>query len=110
MSKRKVRASVLAQKMLAPEIYDMWLATDLAQEARAGQFIGVYPKDKSHLLPRPISICEVDRERGALRIVYRVAGAERRSLPPGSRGRRLCFWAFWETDFPWSREKGNGWF
>ncbi|MDE5907379.1 MAG: dihydroorotate dehydrogenase electron transfer subunit [Lachnospiraceae bacterium] len=73
--KRKVRARVLHQKMIAPDIYDMWLSTDLAKTAGAGQFIGVYPKDKAHLLPRPISICEVDREKNALRIVYRIAGA-----------------------------------
>ena len=72
--KKKVTARVLDQKMIAPDIYDMWLLTELAQDALAGQFIGVYPKDKSTLLPRPISICEVDREKSALRIVYRVAG------------------------------------
>ena len=72
--KEKVTAKVLDQKMIAPDIYDMWLLTELAENARAGQFIGVYPKDRSTLLPRPISICEVDRERSAIRIVYRVAG------------------------------------
>ena len=39
-----------------------------------GQFIGVYPHNESTLLPRPISICEADRKKGRLRIVYRVAG------------------------------------
>jgi dihydroorotate dehydrogenase electron transfer subunit len=53
----------------------MWIATDLADYAKPGQFICVYPKDKSTLLPRPISICEVDVEQKAMRIVYRVAGA-----------------------------------
>lgn len=72
--KKKVTAKVLNQKMIAPDIYDMWLGTELAENARAGQFIGIYPKDRSTLLPRPISICEVDRERPALRIVYRIAG------------------------------------
>lgn len=72
--KRKVKAGVLAQKMIASDIYDMWLSTDLAKEARAGQFIGVYPQNKANLLPRPISICEVDKEGERLRIVYRIAG------------------------------------
>lgn len=72
--KQKVTAQVLSQKAIAPGIFDMWLLTDLASEAAAGQFIGVYPKDKSTLLPRPISICEVDKEAKKLRIVYRVAG------------------------------------
>lgn len=72
--KRKETATVLSQEMIAPGIYDMWLQTELAHHASAGQFIGVYPKDKSTLLPRPISICQVDRENEKLRIVYRVAG------------------------------------
>lgn len=73
--KKKVTARVLGQKCLAEGIYDMWLKTELAASASCGQFIAVYPKDKSTLLPRPISICEVDKEKEALRIVYRVAGA-----------------------------------
>lgn len=73
-AKRKVKAKVLSQKRIAPDIYDMWLETDMAKEAKAGTFIGVYPADASLLLPRPISICEADKERGALRLVYRTAG------------------------------------
>ena len=72
--KKKVKAKVLSQKMIAPDIYDMWLSTELSKDAHAGQFIGVYPLDGAHLLPRPISICEVDREQSSLRIVYRIAG------------------------------------
>ena len=72
--KQKMTAKVLSQKEIAPGIFDMWIATGLAKEASAGQFIGVYPKDKSTLLPRPISICEVEKEENKLRIVYRVAG------------------------------------
>lgn len=74
MSKQKATAIVAEQRRIAPDIYDMWLLTDLAKDACAGQFIGVYPKDGARLLPRPISICEADREGGRLRIVYRIAG------------------------------------
>ena len=72
--KEKTMAKVLSQREIAPRIYDLWLETDLAAQARPGQFIGVYPKNAATLLPRPISICEVDGDRTALRIVYRVAG------------------------------------
>ena len=72
--KQKVTANVISQREIAANIYDMWIATDLAAEAKPGQFIGVYPKDKSTLLPRPISICEVAEDKKALRIVYRIAG------------------------------------
>ncbi|HBA49329.1 MAG TPA: dihydroorotate dehydrogenase electron transfer subunit [Lachnospiraceae bacterium] len=100
--KQKQTAHVLSQREIAPDIYDMWIETSLAAEAKPGQFVGVYPKDKSTLLPRPISICEISRktdaniaaaggekengnpaernavypaETDALRIVYRIAGA-----------------------------------
>ncbi|NBJ94254.1 dihydroorotate dehydrogenase electron transfer subunit [bacterium 1xD42-62] len=72
--KKKVRARILSQNMLTEGIYDMWLSTELAKEARAGQFIGIYTGHEAHLLPRPISICEVDREKEALRVVYRAVG------------------------------------
>lgn len=72
--KQKHTAVVASQRELAPMIYDMWIDTELAQSALPGQFICVYPRNKSTLLPRPISICEVNEERTALRIVYRIAG------------------------------------
>lgn len=72
--KQKQTAAVLSQKEAAPGIYDMWIGTDLAEQAKPGQFLCIYPKDRSTLLPRPISICEVREDRKALRIVYRVAG------------------------------------
>ncbi len=74
MQKKKLTAMVTSQKEIAPGIFDMWIATELAKGAVPGQFICLYPKDKSTLLPRPISICEADKEKELLRIVYRVAG------------------------------------
>lgn len=41
---------------------------------KPGQFVGVYPKNASRLLPRPISICGWEPEKRQLRLVYRVAG------------------------------------
>lgn len=73
--KEKQSAVVLSQQEIAPAVYDMWIETSLAEQAKPGQFLCIYPKDKSTLLPRPISICEVRGDRKALRIVYRVAGA-----------------------------------
>ncbi len=76
MSKKmKEEALVLSQRTLSEGIYDMWLKTSMAKDVRPGQFVGVYPKNKSTLLPRPISICEVDLKRSAIRLVYRVVGS-----------------------------------
>lgn len=68
-------AAVLRQEELAADIYSMWLKTEqIAAYAKPGQFLSVYCKEGSRLLPRPISICETDKEKGLLRLVYRVAG------------------------------------
>lgn len=72
--KEKTVARVVSQKEIAPGIFDMWLETKLAMSANAGQFVGVFSDDKSTLLPRPISICEVKKNENMLRLVYRVAG------------------------------------
>lgn len=72
--KKKVKAEVVFQQKIGDEIYDMWIKTELAESAKAGQFICIYPHSESTLLPRPISICETDTQKGQLRIVYRVAG------------------------------------
>ena len=75
MTKFKENARVISQNQIGTGIFSMWLETEnIAKCAKPGQFINVYSRDKSRLLPRPISICEVDREKKALRIVYRVAG------------------------------------
>ena len=75
MAQVKETAMVYSQEELAPEIFSMWVTTSAAKEAKPGQFLSVYSQDGSRLLPRPISICEVDQEEGRLRLVYRIAGA-----------------------------------
>lgn len=74
MAKKKENAVVLSQEMIAKDIYSMWIKTDAAADAAPGQFISMYTRDAGKLLPRPISICEIDREQGSLRVVYRVTG------------------------------------
>ena len=76
MSQVKQIAKVVSQERLMTDVYSMWIDTaEIATQAKPGQFISVYTKDGAKLLPRPISICEVDKEAGTLRIVYRVVGA-----------------------------------
>ncbi|MCI5622753.1 MULTISPECIES: dihydroorotate dehydrogenase electron transfer subunit [Anaerostipes] len=87
MSKKQVIAQILSQTSLADGIYDMTLkAEDIASEAKAGQFISVYVNDKSKILPRPISICGINKEEGTLRIVYRVAGEGTKQLSGYGQG------------------------
>lgn len=74
--KIKETATIISQEKLTGDVFSMWLETSAAKEAVPGQFISVYPNDSSKLLPRPISICEIDvtKDPGRLRIVYRVVG------------------------------------
>ena len=68
MEKKKEQAKVLSQEMLADGIYSLWIETEAARTARPGQFVSVYTADASKLLPRPISICEIDKEGKKLRL------------------------------------------
>ena len=71
----KEQAVIIRQEEISYGIFSMWLKTDkIAGQAGPGQFLSIYCHEGSRLLPRPISICEVDREDRAVRIVYRVAG------------------------------------
>ncbi len=73
--KYRKQAVVRSQEQIATGIFSMWLeAEEIACSARPGQFISIYSNDSGRMLPRPISICETEQERGMLRIVYRVAG------------------------------------
>lgn len=65
---------ILEQECIAAGIYSMWLKTTAADSAKAGQFVSLYTADGATLLPRPISICEVNEDKTALRLVYRVVG------------------------------------
>lgn len=73
--KKTENAVVLSNKKIADNIFDMTLkAPVVAENATAGQFIEMYPDNGINILPRPISICGIDKENGTLRIVYQVVG------------------------------------
>lgn len=106
--KQKTKAAVISQREIAPNIFDMWIETELAMEAKPGQFIGVYPKDKSMLLPRPISICQTDKgERPALRIVYRIAGRGTEEFSSYKNGDRIEILGTLGNGFPLEAAKGR---
>ena len=73
--KRYLSCEVLSNARIASDIFDMVLAApEMAAEAKAGQFVNIYVNRGELLLPRPLSICEIDAAKGTLRIVYRAAG------------------------------------
>ncbi len=103
--KQKQTATVLSQREIAAGIYDMWIGTSLAAEAGPGQFLCVYTKDKSALLPRPISICEAGKE--ALRIVYRAAGAGTREFSGYKEGDSIEIMGILGNGFPFAEGMGK---
>ncbi len=105
--KKKTKATVVLQKQIAEQIYDMWLETELAKDAQAGKFVGVYPHNASTLLPRPISICEADRVRGRLRLVYRVAGKGTAEFSGCKAGDTLELLGVLGNGFPLEKAKGK---
>lgn len=70
---------LLKKQTLAKQIYDFTiLCPDIAQVACEGQFIHVLPQGFS--LRRPISICEINKEQGTLRIVFDAKGDGTKAL------------------------------
>lgn len=107
MGKKKETATVYRQQQIATGIYDMWINTSIAPQARAGQFISVYTQDQSALLPRPISICEADKEHNRLRIVYRVAGKGTAEFATYRAGHRIDVLGTLGNGFPLEKAKGK---
>lgn len=74
-TKVKENCKIVSQEQIGTGIYSMWLQTEtIAANANPGQFVSLYSRDGSKLLPRPISLCEIDKEQGRIRLVYRVTG------------------------------------
>lgn len=105
--KKKVTAKVLSQKQIGEQIYDLWLETKLAKNAHPGQFVGVYPHGESTLLPRPISICETDKAKNRLRLVYRVAGKGTAEFSACKAGDQLDILGVLGNGFPVDKAKGK---
>lgn len=104
MGKLKMTAKVVSQETLATDVYSLVLeAPEIAVQAIAGQFVSVYTHDGSKMLPRPISLCGIDREKGTLRLVYRVVGFGTKEF--SACGRR--YRGYIGTSWKWFHEVGQ---
>lgn len=76
VSKKKIeKALVICNKMLSEGVFELTIVSkEIASKAIPGQFINVYCKSDAQLLPRPISISEVDVENDTVTIIYAVVG------------------------------------
>ena len=87
---KKVTGEIIKQDFLVEDIYSMWLkCPSVSAEAHSGQFVSLYSKDSARLLPRPISICEVDKKGGCIRLVYRTVGAGTKEFSTYKKGDTL---------------------
>lgn len=108
MAKGKERAQVLGQEKMADGIYSLWLyAENTAKNALPGQFISMYSADGSRLLPRPISLCEIEQKEGKLRVVYRVAGAGTEEFSRLKQGDTVDILGPLGNGFPLSEAQGK---
>ena len=105
--KEKVMGRILSQTEISEGIYDMWIETELAKQAHPGQFVGVYPQNAATLLPRPISICEVNEERTALRLVYRVVGKGTGEFSAYRAGEEIAVLGILGNGFPLEAGRGK---
>ncbi|WMJ22547.1 dihydroorotate dehydrogenase electron transfer subunit [Paludicola sp. MB14-C6] len=70
---------IVKKENLAKNCYDFTIACpEIAEIAQAGQFAHV--KINGFSLRRPISICEVDKENGTIRIVFEIRGEGTKAL------------------------------
>lgn len=99
-------AVIKEQTQLSDGIFSLWLhVPNIAKNAVAGQFVSVYCNDKTKLLPRPISLCEIDKEQGNIRLVYRVAGGGTEEFSKMQKGETLALVGPLGNGFPKEKKK-----
>ena len=83
-------AEVLSLDFISENICDMRLyAPEITAEAKAGQFVEVYPDNGVNLLSRPISICEINKDKGSLRLVFQIVGKGTKLFSKLKKGDRI---------------------
>jgi dihydroorotate dehydrogenase electron transfer subunit len=82
-----LEAEVLTNEEIAHGIFRMSLyVMDKAAGVVPGQFINIYPNDRSLILPRPFGICDADAPEGTIDIVYQVTGQGTKEMSGAERG------------------------
>ncbi|WP_027398833.1 dihydroorotate dehydrogenase electron transfer subunit [Anaerovorax odorimutans] len=86
--KKVVKAKIVENTEIAKDIYKIVLrAKEVTNGAKAGQFVNVYLNNKSLLLPRPISICELEGDN--ITLVYGVVGQGTKELSSYTEGEEI---------------------
>lgn len=106
--KSKEWCTILSQEEIGTGIFSMWLETpSIAETAVPGQFVSLYCADSSRLLPRPISLCEIDRDNRRIRLVYRVVGKGTEEFSHMKAGAQISVLGPLGNGFPLERAEGR---
>ncbi len=90
MMKKVNQGIILSNEMIGREIFQMVIqGKDSVIDSEPGQFVNVYLNDKSKLLPRPISICNVSQDQ--LTLVYKIVGDGTKELSTYEKGFTISF-------------------
>ncbi len=99
-------AMIISQDKIAEDIFSMWIRADsIAFDAVPGQFLSVYCDEGGRILPRPISICEINPVSFAIRLVYRIAGEGTLEFSRKEEGETLRVLGPLGNGFPLSEKK-----
>ena len=81
------QAPIHSNKSITNGIFEMTIeAPELARKAVPGQFVNLYCRSAERLLPRPISISDIDAEHGTIKVIYAVVGKGTREFSTFKRG------------------------
>ena len=88
MTKKNLEVKIISNEEIADRIYRIVLQSEEAvTDVEPGRFINVYLRDKSLLLPRPISICFAEKDQ--ITLVYRIVGKGTKELSSYRSGESL---------------------
>ncbi len=83
-----LEVSIIGNTAIASDVYKMIIKVpEISREIHPGQFLNVYLKNQSRLLPRPISLCEVQGD--TVTLVYGIVGKGTTELSKYSQGDSL---------------------
>lgn len=88
--KKQLEGSILENSPVAPGIHKMrLLVEDMEERPVPGQFVNLYLNQGALLLPRPISIANIDWEHRELTLIYQLVGKGTKALGNMGPGERL---------------------
>ncbi|WP_105616666.1 dihydroorotate dehydrogenase electron transfer subunit [Vallitalea okinawensis] len=107
VNKTREIVKVQTQEEIAKDIYRIIIeAPHVAKEAKAGQFVNLYCQDGEKLLPRPISICEINKDEGIITLVYAVVGSGTKAFSQIKKGDTVSILGPLGNGFPMDSDEG----